>query len=57
MMRLANTESASKGLVLDYITLNSSQTNYTFQGDTTYYISGSLNLFGTNIFEGGSVIK
>jgi len=48
---------ASKGLVLDYTTLNSSLTNYTFQGDTTYYISGNVNLYGTNTFEGGTVIK
>ena len=47
----------SQGLVLDYQTINSSQTNYTFQGDTTYCISGTVNLFGTNTFEGGTVIK
>jgi hypothetical protein len=32
-------------------------TNYTFQGDTTYYISSSVRLYGTNTFEGGTVIK
>jgi RHS repeat-associated protein len=56
-MQLAQAAPASQGLVLDYVTLNSSQTNYTFQGDTTYYISGGLNLYGTNTFEGGTVIK
>lgn len=45
------------GYVLDYITLNSSHTNYTFKSDTTYYISGPVNLFGTNTMEGGTVIK
>lgn len=46
-----------KGLVLDYITMTS-QTNYIFRGDTTYYISGTVNLSGANnIFEGGAVLK
>ena len=45
------------GYVLDYITLSPAYTNFTFQGDTTYYVSGSLNLSGTNYFEGNTVIK
>ena len=45
------------GVVLDYNTINSSLTNYTFQGDTTYYLSGTVNLYGTNTFEGGTVLK
>jgi len=45
-----------QGLVLDYVTM-STQTNYTFQGDTTYYVSGTVNLYGTNTFEGGTVLK
>ena len=28
-----------------------------FQGDTTYYISSSVNLYGTTVVEGGTVIK
>jgi hypothetical protein len=55
--QVVQTASSSRGLVLDYQTVNSSLTNYTFQGDTTYYISGTVNLFGTNTFEGGTVIK
>jgi hypothetical protein len=54
---LAQAVPPSRGLVLDYVTLNSSMTNYTFQGDTTYYISGPVNLYGSNSFEGGAVIK
>ncbi len=46
-----------KGLVLDYVMLNSSQTNYVFQADTTYYISGAVNLYQTSTLEGGAVIK
>jgi hypothetical protein len=42
---------------LDYQTVNGSVTNVTFQGDTTYYISGELNLYQTNTFEGGAVLK
>jgi len=45
-------------------TLVSSAANFTFQNDTTYYISGTVNLSGsgsapTNVttFEGGAVIK
>jgi hypothetical protein len=46
-----------RGFVLDYVTMTS-QTNYTFQGDSTYYISGTVNLSGTNnILEGGAVLK
>ncbi len=46
------------GLCLDYQTLNTSQTNYTFASDTTYYISSSVDLAGTNtVIEGGTVIK
>ena len=45
------------GVVLDYITLNANETNFTFQGDATYYVSGEYNLLGTTIFEGGTVIK
>jgi hypothetical protein len=54
---LARTATPARGFVLDYQTVNSSVTNYTFQGDTTYYISGNVYLYGTNTFEGGTVIK
>jgi hypothetical protein len=55
-MQMAQVTPASRGLVLDYVTMTS-QTNYTFRGDTTYYISGTVNLSGTNTFEGGAVLK
>ncbi|MFM7216295.1 MAG: hypothetical protein ACKO3H_15600 [Verrucomicrobiota bacterium] len=45
------------GLVLDYLTLNTSQTNYTFASDETYYISGAVVLTGKTTFEGGTVLK
>lgn len=34
-----------------------SLTNYTFKGDTTYYICGNVYSYGTNTFEGGAVFK
>ena len=57
-LKLAGTGTSRKpGVVLDYLTMNSSVTNYTFQGDTTYYISGTTILYETNTFEGGAVLK
>jgi Bacterial Ig domain len=45
------------GFLMDY-TLNSSQTNFTFSGDETYYVSANVILSGTNTtFESGTVIK
>jgi hypothetical protein len=54
---LARALAPTHGLVLDYQMVNGSLTNYTFQGDTTYYISGTVNLYGTSTFEGGAVLK
>ena len=56
-IQLVQNAPLSQGLVLDYQMLNGSLTNYTFQGDTTYYISGEVDLLGTNTFEGGTVLK
>ena len=57
-IRLAPGSVPDKGYVLDYTSLNTAYTNYTFQGDMTYYVTGTLNLAGSNnIFEGGSVTK
>lgn len=56
-MRLAKTDSSLKpGLIWDYNIVNS-QSNLTFQGDTTYYVSNTVNLSGTTTIEGGAVIK
>ena len=56
-MQLAQAVAPSQGLVLDYQTVNGGLTNYTFQGGTTYFISGPAYLYGANTFEGGAVIK
>ena len=45
------------GVVLDYNTIDSDQTDFTFQAGTTYYVSGYVNLSGTTTFEGGAVLK
>lgn len=45
------------GYVLDF-DLAGSYTDYTFRSDTTYYVTGSINLYGVNnVFEGGAVLK
>ena len=56
-IRLAMVDRAEPGYVLDYVTLNATYTNYTFQADTTYYVTGPLNLYGMTVLEGGAVIK
>ncbi len=45
------------GLVLDYIIEGGDLDDFTFQTDTTYLISGGLNIWGTTTFEGGTVLK
>jgi hypothetical protein len=55
---LANTAySKEPGLVLDYDLVNSSSSDFIFQGDTTYLIDGYVALGGLTTFEGGAVIK
>lgn len=57
-LELAKAKPSGKGLVLDYITVNGSQSSYLFQGDTTYYISGPVTTSsGLFTFEGGAVLK
>ena len=54
---LASAALPDKGYVLDYVTVSSAETNYTFQGDATYYVIGQYDLMGTTVIEGNSVIK
>ncbi len=57
-MQFAAARPTKPALVLDYFTLNSSQTNYLFSSVETYRITGAVNLYGaSNIMEGGTVIK
>ena len=59
-IQLAKADLSQKnGLVFDYVAIDtgSTFTNFTFQGDTTYYISGGVYIYGETIIEGGTVIK
>jgi hypothetical protein len=56
-MMLSKAAGLVQGFVLDYQTINTSLANYTFQGGTTYYISGQVNLCGISTFDGGAVLK
>ncbi len=51
-----STLNSSRGLVLDYALVQTTS-NFTFRGDTTYFLSGNCSIGGTNILEGGAVIK
>ena len=56
-MRLAKAMPADPGYVLDYVEINGSTDDFTFQVDTTYYVSDSLEMNGFVTIEGGAVIK
>ena len=55
---VAKAETEGPGLLLDYSIVGANLTNYLFQSDSTYYVSGATYLYGaSNIFEGGTVVK
>lgn len=56
-MLVAKNATRDKGLILDYNIINANVTDYTFQGDTTYYITGGTWFYGTTTIEGGAVLK
>jgi hypothetical protein len=58
-LRLAarNSLKPAPGVVLDYLLINSTQTNFTFKGDTTYYATNYVALNGKTTLEGGTVVK
>ena len=45
------------GVVLDYEAVVSSTADFTFQSNTTYYVSGGVYLSGLTTIQGGTVIK
>jgi hypothetical protein len=45
------------GVVLDYTTMDSDQTDFTFEANTTYYISQAFAVFGNLTIEPDAVIK
>ncbi len=56
-MQLVKASLPDHGMVLDYLTINGSKANFTFQSDTTYEITGNIYLNGTCTIEGGAVLK
>lgn len=55
--RMAQANPTSRpGFVMDYVTLTS-QADFTFAGNTNYYVSGLVNLTGTTTIEGGTIVK
>lgn len=57
-MRTAAVAPAERGFVLDYlVNLTGNPANMVFKSDTTYYVSGVVNLTGTTTIEGGTVVK
>ena len=57
-IRLAGADLLKReGMVIDYDEIDSDQTDFTFEGNKTYYVSGEYNLSGTTTFQGGAVIK
>jgi len=57
MVATAKAPAPQPGVLLDYILINSTQTNFVFQGDTTYYATNYVLLYGTTVLEGGAVAK
>jgi hypothetical protein len=55
-MKVAKADQGKPGYEIDY-SLVTGASNVVFQGDTTYYVSGQLWMYGSNIFEGGTVVK
>jgi len=52
----AGTKPTGQQVVLDYVLLDSTQTNLTLQADTTYYIAGTVATDRLTV-EGGTVVK
>jgi hypothetical protein len=48
---------SGRRVVLDWIAINPSQSDFTFKADQTYLVSGPADFSGTTTFEGGTVIK
>ncbi len=57
-IRLAAVDATSRpGLVLDWNSLTTGASNFTFAATNTYYVTGACTFTGTTTFEGGAVIK
>ena len=56
-MEVAEVGRAGAGLLVDYVMLATSATNYAFNSTTTYYISSQVSLVGETTITGGAVLK
>ena len=57
-IQLAKTDTKpAPAFVLDYVELNTDTNDLVLKGDTTYYLSSSINVNGTLTIEGGTVVK
>jgi hypothetical protein len=56
-MKLALAAPAGRGFVLDYMVLNGSPNNFTFQAGTTYCVSNAVYLNGNTTIGSNAVIK
>lgn len=56
-MKMARAEITQPRLMVDYDILSGSTNNLTLQGDTTYLVSGTVNVSGVVTIEGGTVVK
>lgn len=56
-LRIASATTQTPGFVLDYETVSGEPANYTFRGDTTYYVNDLFIVDNAITLEGGTVIK
>ncbi len=56
LLQMASLPDVKEGFIIDYSILEST-TNFTFQADTTYYVTNNVFLEGVTTIEGGTVIK
>ena len=54
---MASRREMASGYVIDYPITLTTQTNFTFRGDTTYFVTNRVLLYGTTRLEGGAVVK
>lgn len=58
VVKKAYAKRSEPAFVMDYVSqIGTTLSNYVFRADQTYYISGTVTLGGTTVFEGGTVIK
>ncbi len=56
-IQVSSLAAPQKGFVIDYSLVTGGLTNFVFKADQTYLITNHVDLYGTTIFEGGTVVK